>query len=138
MWKKASFTVETAYIIPLMLVFISFLLGFAYFTHQQVWCRGAAYESIYYGLQRNMNGKADGRLKERLLEIPLEIPEISAEVAESALSLKAEIQTVILPDVFGEMFTSGQSVSAAKIDPAKIKKAEWILKYTAQRFGGQK
>ena len=139
MLKKASFTIEAAYIIPLMLIFITSLLAFTYFTHQHIWCKGAAYESLYYGMQLHADkgtakDKAESRLKDRIAEIPLEMSPVEAEVSSGPAVLKAKTQTCILPDVFGELFTSKMNVSAADIDAAKIKKAEWILRYVTNQY----
>ena len=140
MLKKASFTIEAVYIIPLMLIFITSLLGFTYFTHQHIWCKGAAYESLYYGMQfhadkGNAKDKAESRLQERIAEIPLEMSPVEAEVSAGPAVLKAKTQTGILPDVFGDIFTSKMSISAANIDAAQIKKAAWILRYVTNQYG---
>ena len=139
-FKKASFTVEAAYIVPLMLVFIAGLLGFTYFTHHQNWCKGAAYESLYYALQRNTTGEAAAeiaghRLEDRILEIPLDVSDISSEVTEGVAGLKAEMKSGILPDYFDGLFMMEQSVQTAKIDAPALKKAGWIAKYIKDTFG---
>ena len=142
MLKKASFTIEAAYIIPLMLVFVAGLLGFTYFTHHQNWCRGAAYESVYYALQRNTGEEtpeelAGQRLSDRILEIPLDVSEISSETREEAAVLRAETRTNILPELFGDLFVSEQSAGAAKIDAPLLKRTEWMLKYIRKTFDGE-
>lgn len=134
MLKKASFTIEAACIIPLMLIFIAGLLGFTYFTHHHNWCTASAYESIYYALQRNPEetdraGAAEERLEERLHEIPLEISKISSEVTKGPARLSAGTRTVILPELFGDLFTMEADASAARIDAPAVKRAEWIVKY---------
>ena len=140
MLRKASFTIEAAFIIPLMLTFIAGILAFTYFTHHLNWSKGAACESIYYALQRN-NGEndrseeAERRLQERIHENPLEVSDISAEVTEGIVNLEAETRTVVLPELFGDLFTMEQSISAAKINAPAVKKAEWLLKYIKSSGG---
>ncbi len=125
---------EAAFIVPLMLVFIASLSGFTYLAHQQNWSRGAAYESIYYGLQKSTEKtdekeRAAQRLAVRSEERPLDLSEFSYEVREGILTLDAEMSTTILPEVFGDLFSMEQSSKAAKIDPAGVKRAEWLAKY---------
>lgn len=139
-WKKASFTVEAAYIVPLMLVFVAGLLGFTYFTHHRNWCRGAAYESVYYALQPDAEGKdragtAADRLKERIGEVPLGAWGTETDASEELLTLTAKTKSVILPELFGDLFTTETDASAAKTDAPALKKAEWILKYVKDLAG---
>ena len=136
--RRASFTVESAYIVPLLAVFITFLLGYTYFTHQQNWCKGAAYESLYYGLQRSAEGnapeaEASARLSDRIAERPLDLSEISSDVQENAGALNAESSTQILPETFGERFAAEQNVSVRKIEPAVLKRTEWLIKYALEQ-----
>ncbi len=138
--KKASFSVEAAYIVPLMLVFIASLLGFTYFIHQVNWSKGAAYESLYYGMQKSTQKTdpeetAAERLADRVSERTLDISEIDARVESGAAEIKAVMKTTVLPEVFGPDFVMEQDSSALKTDPTAVKKAEWIIKYTAELFG---
>ena len=140
--KKAVLTVEASYLVPLMLTFIALLLGFIYFTHQQNWCRAAAYESLYFGLQRNAEGsgpetEAADRLAERIEEAPLTLSEISSSVTAGVGELKAETKTQILPETFGDRFRSAQKVTVRKIEPALFKRTEWIIKYAWEQVNGK-
>ena len=75
--KRGSFTVEAAVIIPLTVLTFALLLGFAYYTHQRVWCTGAVYESLLAASQRREGDshtpreEADEHLSARINEAPL-------------------------------------------------------------------
>ncbi len=134
--RKGSFTVEAAAILPLLAAFIALLLGFIYFTHQQNWCRGAAFESIYYALQRNpgekkIAGLADMRLKERIAEAPMSFTDMQGSTSENAFRITAEIKTEILPDVFGDRFSFERQCSAKVIDPCSLKRTAWVAGYAS-------
>ena len=44
-WKKGSFTVESAFLIPMAVMLTALLIVFTFYAHNKVWYTAAAYEA---------------------------------------------------------------------------------------------
>ncbi|MBR6230500.1 MAG: pilus assembly protein [Lachnospiraceae bacterium] len=130
-WRKASFTVEAAFIIPFSLLIILILIGFCYYEHQINWCKGAAYEAVLYGIYE---GGSDGgaaqaaaeRLRERADEAPLNVGEITTS-SSHFIGIKAAYETSVLPGTFGDTYKITGEVSLIRFEPSRKKLLEFIL-----------
>ena len=130
-WRKASFTVEAAFIIPFSLLIILILIGFCYYEHQINWCKGAAYESVLYGIYEGGSGdRAAGaaaeRLRERSAEAPLNVGEIITS-SSHFIGIKAAYETSVLPGTFGDIYKISGEVSLIPYEPSRKKLLEFIL-----------
>ena len=130
--KRGSFTVEAAVIIPLTVLSFALLLGFAYYTHQRVWCTGVVYESLLAASQRREGDshtpreEADEHLSARINEAPLLAKGISGSTDGSMFRLSAKCSIRILEDFFGDLFETEVSGSVTRADPAAVKRLEWF------------
>ena len=130
-WSRAVFTVEAAVIIPLSVIMLALLLGYDYYTHQSVWCKGAACEAALYSMQRFQDGseavtKAAERIDERFSEAPLQMGSMSPDTSGGSNSVKVSWEAQILPGMFGSLYQLSGSVSAVKNDPVSLKQLQWV------------
>lgn len=129
--KKGSFTVEAAFIIPLIVTVLAVLIGYAYFTHQRVWCTGAVYESMLYASgKRNSTEEtsdtAAAHLTERINEAPLAAGTVTGSIGDNTFEISGKCSFSILEEVFGSLFISEVSGKMIKTDPVLIKRLEWF------------
>ena len=130
--RKASFTVEAAFIIPFSLLVILILIGFCYYEHQINWCKGAAYEAVLYGIYTGDSGgqaaqAAAIRLRERADEAPLKVAEITTS-SSHFIGIKAAYETSVLPGTFGDIYKISGEVSLIRYEPSRKKLLEFIIK----------
>ena len=50
--RKGSFTIETACVMPLILLVLMGLIYLSFFVHNRAWLTAAAYESAWKGLRK--------------------------------------------------------------------------------------
>ena len=130
-WKRASFTVEAAFIVPFTLLIILILIGFCYYEHQINWCKGAAYEAVLYGIYKGDSDNsaaqaAAARLRERSEESPVNVGEIITS-ASHHIGIKAAYETTILPGTFSDTFKVSGEVSLIRYEPSRKKLLEFVL-----------
>jgi hypothetical protein len=135
--KRAVFTVEAAFIVPLAAMIIAALLGYIYFIHEGVWSKAAAYEAGFYGIQRIPEGgtaeeKAKERLDERYEESVLGFEKSVSSVSDGSASLKIYWEYGVLKELFGELFATDKEIEISKTDPVRIKQLAWIAGYIAE------
>ena len=131
-WKKASFTVEAAFIVPFSLLIIVILIGFCFYEHQINWCKGAAYEAVLYGIYEGDSDdqaaqSAAERLRERSDEAPVNVGEINTSFSHQ-IGIKAAYETSVLPGVFGDIYKISNEVSLIRYEPSRKKLLEYIIK----------
>ncbi|HIV17230.1 MAG TPA: hypothetical protein IAB17_04485 [Candidatus Alectryocaccobium stercorigallinarum] len=129
-FKRAVFTVEAAFIIPVAAIIIVSLIGYIYFMHENVWSKAAAYEAGFYGIQKTENEKtakelASERLNERYEENIFGFMEEMSEVTGSRESIKIKWSYGILPETFGELFVLDKGIEINSVDPVEVKRLMW-------------
>lgn len=137
-WKKASFTVEAAFLVPAATVVLVLLLGYIYFVHERSWAAAAAGEAGFYALQRTEGEETpqellDMRLQERTGDDPLGVQaaEFTVDVEKMAFQISAVQQ--ILPEAFGEIFSMEIEVEVKRFEPVKLKRLSWLGAYALSR-----
>ena len=131
-WSRAVMTVEAAVIVPMSLTIIALLIGFCYFVHQINWCKGAAYEAVLCGLQREktsdeVTAAVQERIGSRISEAPLTTGGISSDVSSSGTVL-VSWKSSVLSEVFGDRFSFSGEASLVRLDPVKVKRTEHLAK----------
>ena len=131
-WKKASFTVEASFLVPVGLTITILLLGFCFYTHQINWCKGVSYEALSLGTAR-IRGDSDKaavmqeRLDSRIKEIPVRTGEVNAQ-AVSGYRMSVQVNGSVLPDVFQGLFDFRTEASVTRFEPVRLKQAAHLLK----------
>lgn len=124
--KRAVFTVEAAVIVPLCAFIIAALIGYAYFEHEGVWSKAAAYESMFYAIQNIPDSSEDERIQERLEkrydESVMGFAESHTSIANEKYSVEVKWEYGILTDVFNGLFDIENSADIKKVDPVTIKR----------------
>ena len=131
-WRRASFTVEAAVIVPMSVIMLALLLGFDYFMHQAGWCLGSSAESALYSVQRFADSstpeqKAQERADSRVSETPLTMGQTSETASSSTTKVTVSWEADILPSVFGSLYDMAGSVSVMRLDPVSLKQSTWVI-----------
>lgn len=130
-WKKGTFTIEAAVLIPVTIIIFALLIGYCFYVHQINWYTGAAYESAAAGLKEPADAaeKARERIELRSSEQPLGFGTENTDVS-SGLKLAVSFEGTVLDEVFGSLFRYRGEGALAKIDPVKAKRLEFFLERT--------
>ncbi len=139
--KKASFTVEAAFIVPLSAVVLALLIVFIYFTHEKAWAVSAACEVSFYAMQRQESEQTRGeileeRLEKRKKENPLGVNVTDYKVEESKTNLKISMEECVFPKSFGKRFSSSFYLELKLFDPVKVKRTLWLGNYVIKQQEG--
>ena len=128
-FKRAVFTVEAAFIVPLISMIIVSLIAYTYFVHESVWSKAAAYEAALYGTQHVANEKSTEELISERLEARYEDNVFGfsqeSEISDSGSSVNISWRYGILTDTFGELFTIDKEIELGIIEPVAAKRLIW-------------
>lgn len=133
-YKKASFTVEAAVIVPIAALCIVLLIGYIYFMHESVWSNAAAYEAGFYALQRredevSVEEMVNERLDQRYNNSILGMAKNNSSINVSNSKIKISWSYGILEEAFGDTFKINDKASLNKIAPVRLKRLEWAANY---------
>lgn len=127
--KRAVFTVEAAFIVPMTVTVTVLLMGLCYYTHQSNWCKGVSAEAVLYSLQRsNISDKAaliNERLENRLKEAPLNTGDVLTTASEGT-KYAVHYESKVLPDVFNDAFEFSNESSVVITKPLMVKRITFI------------
>lgn len=137
-WKKASFTVEAAFLVPAATIVLVLLIGYIYFVHERAWTVSAAGEACFYALQRAEGAEKpedllQERLQERSSEAPLGLQEAAYTIKSGSNAFQISAAQNILPEAFGDTFSLETEVSVRRFDPAAVKRLAWVGNYVLDR-----
>jgi hypothetical protein len=139
--KKASFTVEAAFIVPLSAAVLALLIVFIYFTHEKAWAVSVACEASFYAMQRQESEETRGEILEERLEVrkkenPLGVNMTDYKVEESKKNLKISMEECVFPESFGKRFSSSFYLELKLFDPVKVKRTLWLGNYVTKQQEG--
>lgn len=133
-WKKASFTVEAAFLVPCAAIILAILIGYIYFMHETVCAKASSYEAGYYALQRTEEKESsEERMQERIAlrsaENPLGTGSTQFRISAGSGQVGAAWSGGVLPAVFGDVFRYRGEAKIRVITPVKIKRMFWLAEY---------
>ena len=140
LWKRAVFTVEAAFLIPLIATIIVLLLGYIYYTHEKVWSTSVAYEAGFYSVQRRekdvtAQALAEERIENRTEEKPLPFGTEEFSVKDDDAQVTVSWSGNIIRDVFDSRFDFTGKSAVRKFKPGKAMRTLWIGKYVIEKLG---
>ena len=132
-WKRASFTIEAAYIIPISAIMIALLIAFTYYAHEITRSKAVAYEAGIEGTFRTTEDTAEQRVNE-VIEYeqetePLGVSWKNMTASVNDTDIKVKYSESVLPETFGTLFKAENEIKIDMTHPVKVKRLEWIVKY---------
>jgi hypothetical protein len=131
-WKKGSFTVEAAFLVPLSVMITVLLIFCIFYVHNQVWYTAAALESALAGNSRlegsgaGTEETAEKHMKKRMEQqaMPGMPPSVTVSDTGAGLRISCEGQMfTLLPDGLFVCRTEGE---AERVRPAAFLKKLWM------------
>ncbi len=131
--KRASFTVEAAYIVPLCAIVIALLIGFNYNMHEKTRNKALAYEAALYAA----SGSETPQIAEDRINSVIENGTASDPLGVSVTDMSASVTDgnilisyggSVLADIFGDLFSDQNTISVPVIHTVRLKRFEWVAK----------
>ena len=139
-WRKGTFTIEAAYLVPIAAAAIVLVIGYIYYTHERSWSRAVAYEADFYGIQRREGQESAGsliqeRVSGRNEEKPLPLKQETFQVTDGGDAVSVSWSGSVLNKVFSSRFGYQGTAELQVVRPVEVKRNTWLTKYGLQTFG---
>lgn len=130
-WKRGSFTVEAAFLIPVTVMLLALLLVYCFYRHNHVWYTAAAAEAALVGNGRLIDQtaaaaaaeRAEARIRDQVM--PGSAPE--TEITSDTSGTGVWFRNQLFP-AFSELFSFETGVKIQKVRPVNYLRILWMAR----------
>ena len=132
-WRKGSYTIESVFLIPVIVVLLLLLMTYDFFVHNKNWYLAAAYEAVLAGngrlkeisdsAEKTAEEKAEERARQQVM--PGSRPNI--EVNSYPQGMRVQYSGQKFPLFSDQWFEYVIDVQAEKVRPVKYLQTFWVM-----------